>query len=250
MFSNLFASPKTARLSPGTLTLEIDGQDVAISIRHNPRARRYILRLPQSGMVPVLTIPGNGNHDEAMDFALRHTGWLAARLARKAEPTSLSPGAVIPLRGVDHGIVATGGLRGTIRPAQGDTMPVLHVPGDIEHLERRLTDWLKREARADLTKACTHHANILGLHFRSITIRDQRTRWGSCSSGGRLNFSWRLILAPPEILDYVAAHEVAHLQEMNHQPQFWRLVAKTCPDMARHRAWLRKNGHRLNGFGR
>ncbi|MEP3672624.1 MAG: SprT family zinc-dependent metalloprotease, partial [Hyphomicrobiales bacterium] len=153
-------------------------------------------------------------------------------------------------RGEKYRLQASGALRGRVQSVvDDDHMNTLLVPGDSQHFERRLTDWLKKQAREDITKACIHHANNLGLHYRSITIRDQRTRWGSCSSGGRLNFSWRLILAPMEVLDYVAAHEVAHLEEMNHQPQFWRLVEKTCPNMQEHRNWLRNNGHELHQYG-
>ncbi len=103
-------------------------------------------------------------------------------------------------------------------------------------------------ARDRLVAACDGHAARLGRGYRSLTLRDTRSRWGSCSAAGGLMFSWRLILAPPEILDYVAAHEVAHLAEMNHSPAFWRVVAGLCPDYARHRAWLRKHGQTLHAY--
>lgn len=249
MFRSLFTSPKTARRTKQTLTLEICGAPVEICVRHNARAKRYTLRLPQKGGAPVLTIPGRGTYDEGCDFVLRHTQWLKERLSKKQPFVRFEPGAAIPVRGREHALRSSGGMRGTVRAIREEERSVLVVPGAPDHFERRLTDWLKGQARADLADACRRHADNLGLRFRSIAVRDQRTRWGSCSSEGRLNFSWRLILAPPEILDYVAAHEVAHLEEMNHQPQFWALVAKTCPDMERHRAWLRANGHRLHSYG-
>lgn len=250
MLRSFFAPTRASDKYNQTLTLEIAGEQVDLSIRHNARAKRYTLRMPQKGNEPVLTIPKHGTYDEAHDFALRNIEWLADRISNRSPVTAFEAGAIIPFRGEKCRLQASGALRGRVQCVAGDdNMNTLLVPGDNQHFERRLTDWLKKQAREDITKACHHHANNLGLHYRSIAIRDQRTRWGSCSSGGRLNFSWRLILAPKEVLDYVAAHEVAHLEEMNHQPQFWRLVEKTCPNMQEHRNWLRNNGHELHQYG-
>jgi len=252
MLGSLFSLPKSSSRKADyrqSITLDVGGQSTLIQIKHNNRAKRYTLRMPQVGDTPVLTIPKHGTHDEALDFALRHTGWLAARLAERPVLTSLMPDILVPVRGVEHRLVSSGKARGVVRVVEGPSVPELVVAGDTRHFERRVIDWLKEQARADLTAACQYHANNLGLHYRSISIRDQRTRWGSCSTNARLNFSWRLILAPREVLDYVAAHEVAHLQEMNHQPQFWNLVKKTCPGMEVHRAWLKKHGSTLHSFG-
>ncbi|MEZ5854945.1 MAG: SprT family zinc-dependent metalloprotease [Hyphomicrobiaceae bacterium] len=128
-------------------------------------------------------------------------------------------------------------------------MPRLLVSGDLEHAPRRLRDWLQSEARKDLGERCDHHAEQLGLKIRRITVRDQKSRWGSCSSDGQLSFSWRLILAPPLVLDYVAAHEVAHLAEMNHGPRFWKLVKKTMPRLEEAKLWLRTKGMNLYRYG-
>lgn len=243
------------------MTLEIAGAPVEVSIRHNARAKRYTLRMPQSGNEPILTIPKHGSYDEAYNFALKNMDWLAERLSKRAPIIAFKPGAIIPYRGSKCRLQASGSLRGRVQWVAGDgssenagddindEIDTILIPGDPDHFERRLTDWLKKQAREEITKACCHHADNLGLDFKSISIRDQRTRWGSCSSSGRLNFSWRLILAPLDVLDYVAAHEVAHLEEMNHQPPFWRLVEKTCPNMNEHRKWLRKNGHELHQYG-
>lgn len=252
MLRSLFSATKSTKAAKQTMTLEIGGRPVDIIVRQNARAKRYTLRLPQNDKSPVLTIPQYGTYDEALEFALRHVDWLAQRMAQKGDVITLAPGAVMPIRGIDHVLKASHASRGVVKVALCDrtsSQPQLIVPGDIAYFERRVIDWCKKQARQDITAACAYHANNLGLHYRSISIRDQRTRWGSCSSEGRLNFSWRLILAPPEVLDYVAAHEVAHLQEMNHRPQFWALVEKTCPKMAQHRAWLKKNGASLHTYG-
>ena len=116
-------------------------------------------------------------------------------------------------------------------------------------MPRRLLDWLKRQAQADLRLRVDIHAKRLGLAPKRISVRDQTTRWGSCSSTGALSFSWRLILAPPFVLDYLAAHEVAHLEEMNHGPQFWALVARTMPRHDEARDWLHTHGSNLHAYG-
>jgi predicted metal-dependent hydrolase len=125
----------------------------------------------------------------------------------------------------------------------------LLVPGAPEHMARRLKDWLKQQALDDLQPAVARHAGNLDVHPASIRIRGQSSRWGSCSSAGRLNFNWRLVLTPDFVLDYVAAHEVAHLVEMNHSAAFWQVVEQTLPDMERGRAWLRAHGRDIMAYG-
>ena len=124
--------------------------------------------------------------------------------------------------------------------------PALMVRGEPQHTARRVMDFLKREARADLERASAAYAIAMQVEFARLSVRDTKTRWGSCSSNGTLSFSWRLVMAPPRVLDYVAAHEVAHLQEMNHGPEFWDLVYRHCPHTERSRKWLRKHGHTLH----
>ncbi len=126
---------------------------------------------------------------------------------------------------------------------------MLLVAGREEHLRRRVIDFLKKEARRDLDRAVMRHAMMLGVRVKAIRLRDQTSRWGSCSSSGTLSFSWRLVMAPPFVLDYLAAHEVAHLHEMNHGPRFWHLVESVCAETKQARAWLNKEGLRLHAIG-
>ncbi len=126
---------------------------------------------------------------------------------------------------------------------------ILCVAGDSEFIDRRVHDFLKREARRALTDASHRYADVLGVKVKRITIRDQSSRWGSCTSAGALSFSWRLILAPPYVLDYLAAHEVAHLVEMNHSARFWKVVAKICPATERAKRWLDTHGNDLHRYG-
>jgi predicted metal-dependent hydrolase len=160
-----------------------------------------------------------------------------------------APGATIPLRGEPHRIVHRHGMRGTVwTEIEGDER-LLCVAGELPHLARRVGDFLKREARCDLEAAGRKYCAELGVTARRVTVRDQASRWGSCSTGGMLSFSWRLIFAPPYVLDYLAAHEVAHLVEMNHSPRFWRLVGRICPDVQRAKAWLDAHGTDLHRYG-
>ncbi|AXS38835.1 SprT family zinc-dependent metalloprotease [Breoghania sp. L-A4] len=234
---------------PDHLTLDIDGRAVRITLKRNPRATRYSLRIPASGGDPVLSMPARGSLSAAREFAARNGGWLSEKLARVPKPIVFAAGIEIPLRDVAHLIAAGGAQRGTVHLAEDDDQPRIVVPGGEDHLARRLTDWLKREARADLGEAVARHATNLGRKPTGITVRDTRSRWGSCSSSGKLSFSWRLVLAPPEILDYVAAHEVAHLAEMNHSDRFWRVTEGLFPGTPRARQWLRDHGMQLHRYG-
>jgi len=233
---------------PASTDVRIDGRTVAVAVRVSVRAKSYRLSIPASGH-PVLTVPRHGRWPDAKSFLERHTGWLAARLKRVPAATGFGDGALVPLRGVPHRILATGSIRGTVTTEAGDGVPLLLVPGAPEHRTRRLVDWLRAEAGRDLSARCAVHAATLGVTVTGMSLRDQSTRWGSCSSTGRLNFNWRLVLAPPHVLDYVAAHEVAHLVEMNHSPAFWRTCERALPDMARGRAWLKAHGRELMAYG-
>ncbi|MBU1176261.1 MAG: M48 family metallopeptidase [Alphaproteobacteria bacterium] len=240
--------PKTVDW-PDRMTLEIDGAPVEVGLRVHARARTYRLSLSDTGRA-VLTVPVHGDPRTAGDFLDRQRAWLGARLSRVSGPRPFADGATFPLRGVAHRIHATGRLRGGVAVDADETGPVLLVPGAPEHLNRRLTDWLKTEADNDLQARVAVHAATLGVTPSGITLRGQSSRWGSCSSRGRLSFNWRLVLAPPFVLDYVAAHEVAHLRHMNHSPAFWAEVARALPDHARGRAWLRSHGRELMVHGR
>jgi predicted metal-dependent hydrolase len=133
--------------------------------------------------------------------------------------------------------------------ASASLLPHICVSGEEIHAPRRLSDWLRTEVRRDINICILKHAKTLGCSPKRIAIRDQATRWGSCSTSGTLSFSWRLIFAPPFVLDYVAAHEVAHLREMNHGPRFWRLVKEAAPAMQTARLWLKTHGAELHRFG-
>lgn len=233
---------------PTHAEVRIDGRLVSVAVKVSARAHSYRLSLPHAGG-PVLTVPKYGRWPEALAFLNRQLAWLGARLQRSVKPVAFVDGAMIPLRGVEHRIVPTGKIRGTVAVRRAAGERSLLVPGEPEHHARRLVDWLKSEAQRDLDERVTVHAETLGVTFRSVAMRSQSTRWGSCSSSGRLNFNWRLVLAPPFVLDYVAAHEVAHLVEMNHSDAFWETCERALPDMERGRAWLKLHGRELMVYG-
>lgn len=234
--------------------LQVQGLQAPIELRRHPAARRLTLRVSRSKRAVILTMPLRCSADEAGSFLNRHIDWVRGCLDNLPDPVAFEHGATIPLRGQPHRLFFTGKARHTGIVEQQEVrreadLPQLKVSGFLEHAPRRLKDWLAAQARQDLNERVSWHAKNLSLRPRRITIRDQRTRWGSCSSSGCLSFSWRLIMAPPIVLDYVAAHEVAHLAEMNHGPRFWELVELTMPRMHEAQDWLRNEGMDLHRYG-
>jgi predicted metal-dependent hydrolase len=235
-------------VEPQTIEVAFDGAVYPVALRRHANSRRYTLRIQAANRTVVLTMPLRGSLREAKNFAERNGAWIAARLKRLPAAVPLAAGCELPLRGVTHRIVHRG-ARGTVWTESSDDMPLLCVAGDRAHLARRLRDFLKREAKRDLEAASRRYAGELGVTVRRVTVRDQSSRWGSCTAAGVLSYSWRLILAPPYVLDYLAAHEVAHLVEMNHSRRFWRVVASICPDWQRAKGWLTANGNALHRYG-
>jgi len=251
-----------------TIEVKIRGLDIPMLLRRSTRARRFSLQVSEARRGAVLTMPAYSSFADADEFLSRHLDWLKERVADLPEPVPFTEGAVIPLRGLAHLLRFPGPVRrrGVVwveepedamiarawplgaRVAKG-RLPQLHVSGAAEHAPRRLSDWLRRQAHGDLKLRVDLHAKRLNLTPKRIFVRDQTTRWGSCSTTGALSFSWRLVLAPPFVLDYLAAHEVAHLAHMNHGPRFWALVARTMPRHEEARDWLSKHGSSLHAYG-
>ena len=235
---------------PQTFQIVFDREIFLINVRRHRRARRYTLRIQAATREVVLTMPLRGSLREAKTFAQKHGGWIAARLNRLPEAAPFADGAALPLRGVEHRVVHRPGRRGTVWIEQGETgEPLLCVAGGAPHVHRRIGDFLRREALRDLEAASRRAAQTIGVDIKRISVRDQSSRWGSCSTTGVLSYSWRLILAPPYVLNYLAVHEVAHLVEMNHSPRFWRLVNQHCPDAAKAKVWLDLHGADLHRYG-
>ncbi len=229
--------------------LEVDGRVVDVRVVENPRTTRLTLRLVPAGKKGEtlrITVPPGTPEADVDGFLHRNRHWAAARLARLPDVVRIAEGSVVPLRGVSHRIVHSGRTRGIVSTGMEEDGPVIRVHGDKGTVPKKVVEFLKRQARADLTKTVAHYSNMLGVQSTSITLRDTTSRWGSCSTSGALNFSWRIVLAPPAVLDYLAAHEVAHLREMNHSDAFWALVADICPGYEAQKAWLRVHGSDLH----
>ncbi len=226
-----------------------DAGPVAVALRRDSRARNYTLRVHSAKGSPILTMPARGTLREARAFLDRHAGWLLNEMGKLPEPKPIVDGALVPFRGKPHRVRHLPDTRGTVTAVVTGDGPMLLVAGRVEHVRRRVVDFMKQEARRDLERAVLRHAMILGVRVKAVRLRDQTSRWGSCTATGHLSFSWRLVMAPPFVLDYLAAHEVAHLHEMNHSPRFWHLVESICPQMDDARRWLNKAGAELHAIG-
>jgi predicted metal-dependent hydrolase len=235
---------------PQAIEVVFDKNIYLVRLQRHRQARRYTLRIQAATREVVLTMPPRGTIKEARAFAEKHGGWIAARLHRLPKAAPFAHGTIVPLRGQPHRIVHRRGVRGTVWIEIGDDGErSLCVAGDDAHVHRRVCDFLMREAKSDLEAASMRAADVLGVRIKRISVRDQASRWGSCSTTGVLSYSWRLILAPPHVLDYLSAHEVAHLVEMNHSRRFWRLVNRLCPHVTRSKTWLDVHGTDLHRYG-
>ncbi len=228
--------------APDPVFLDILGQKILLRFRRNAKAQRMVLRLSSKGDGLVMTLPKRVGLTEALRFAQTSRAWIEKSLARQPQAHALTDGSEILLRGRAHLVKFSGGRRGLVAIENN----VITIPGDPAHAERRLRDSLKKQALVELTAATKRYAALMNVSYSKITVRDQKSRWGSCAASGALSYSWRLILAPPDVLDYVAAHEVAHRREMNHGPKFWRLVLSHCPHSKSSTQWLKKHGRELH----
>ena len=215
---------------------------VEVALRRSARARRFSLRVSRQTGAVTLTLPARARESEALTFLRAQESWLRQALVQVAPEQPLAYGVQIPVEGRLL-TLAPGTGRGI--KVDGD---LLRVPGDPARIATRLQAWLKVLARDRLARAVDRHAAVLGRKVTDITLRDTRSRWGSCTAEGRLMFSWRLVMAPPQVLDYVAAHEVAHLVEMNHSDRFWAVVDRLYPGWQVQRKWLRSEGTALQAL--
>jgi hypothetical protein len=216
--------------------------DVEITLRRSARARRLSLRVSRADGAVTLNVPARMREGTALEFLAGQEDWLRRTLASRVPAAVVGIGTQVPVEGRLLTVTPGGGRAVRI---DGDR---LLVPGPPAAAGARVAGFLKALARDRLAAACDRHAAALGRRHAALTLRDTRSRWGSCGPTGRLMFSWRLVMAPPAVLDYVAAHEIAHLAEMNHSPAFWAVCARLCPGHAALRRWLRAEGERLHAL--
>ncbi len=220
-------------------------EPLGLKIVRDARARRLRLRLDRRAGFPVLTLPKGVPESAGLDFVQDNLAWIRERQAARPDPVPFAPGTRIPFGDETLLIARTANCRG---PTRRDGTSLL-VGGEPAHINRRTMDWLKAEARRQLTDRAHDHANRIGRKIARVRVADQQSRWGSCSGRGVLSFNWRLILAPSYVLDYVAAHEVAHLAEMNHSPRFHAVLATLLDDPAQGDTWLTRHGAELRRYG-
>lgn len=216
-----------------------------VAWRRNARAKRVSLRVdPRDGAV-IVTLPLRASRRAGLALLTSHADWVNARIAALPGALPLTEGTMLPLRGVPHRISFAPGGRGGAWIADGE----IRVSGEREFHNRRVTDLLRREARRSLGAIVAEKASLAGLRPGRITVKDTKSRWGSCAANGNLAFSWRLVMAPPYVQDYVAAHEVAHLRHMNHGQLFWDLVGELTEHRKTAGVWLRDSGPALLRVG-
>lgn len=229
----------------GARMIRLGDREVALVVRRSARARRIGLRIAGHDDSVELVLPPRSNDADGFAFLQSRADWVLERLGRLPPYTAFADGCVIPLGDVPHLVRH---LPGSRRPVMVEGSEIL-VSGRPEHLARRLGDWLRTEAKRRIEPLAHAKAAIIGRKVTRITIRDQKSRWGSCARGGHLSFNWRLVMAPVAVLDYVVAHEVAHIEVPNHSAAFWRVVDRLDGNRAESRAWLRANGTVLHRYG-
>ncbi len=239
------ATPRRAQIREEQVVLTLGEREIPLRVRHHPRARRLTLRVDPAVGGAVVTLPSGLKARDGLDFAERKADWLIRRIDSLPKSVPLADGTEMPLLGVPVPIRHRPEARGTVWLEDGE----IHVAGRPEHLPRRVVDWFKAEAKRELAERARLKAEGIGRTVGRVTVRDTRTRWGSCSANGNLSFCWRLIMAPDHVLDYVVAHEVAHLIERNHGPRFWDLVRDLTEDSGKARVWLRRHGDSLLRYG-
>ncbi len=226
----------------------IDGQAITVTLKVSAVSRRLTLRVDRRTGGVVVVRPKDCSKNEALAFVRGQGAWLRQHLADLPATIAFKAGSVLPLLGQALTIHADD----TARLGRGVTVvgESLYVAGLAAHHPRRITAWLKARAAKEITERVERLAGQVQRPVRAVTLRDTRSRWGSCSANGSLSFSWRLVLAPPFVMDYVVAHEVAHLVEMNHSPRFWAVVESLGVDRVAAQGWLKAHGNELFYYGK
>ena len=224
--------------------LNINGREMPLQLRRNALAKRLVLRLSRDGACVQITLPRRCSEKKALAFAQTQIEWIHQQLAKKPAPIAFTCGTELSLLG-EFLTFKHHAKRLTKR--EGD---VVYIGGDIEFFNRRMTDYIKKQAQAKFSEWACDFAEQIDEKVAGLRLRDTKSRWGSCSSDRRINISWRLALAPLETARYVVAHEVAHLKHFDHSPAFWALVTQMMPQWKLQRDWLRENGAILHSYGK
>jgi predicted metal-dependent hydrolase len=227
------------------VVFDLDGRPIPLRIKRNKRARRIILRIDTAKEGIALTLPPRTSLEKGLALAEEKSGWIKDRLEALPKRVPFVDGALIPFLGAEHVLRHRPQRRGVAWREGGE----INVTGRSEYLARRTMDWLKDAARREILSRVSEKTVRLGVKAGRVSLRDTRSRWGSCSKDGNLSFCWRLVMAPELVLDYVVAHEVAHISHHNHSPDFWKLADQISDDLDQGRRWLSKNAQALHRYG-
>jgi predicted metal-dependent hydrolase len=220
-------------------------REVPFQVARRKGAVNMILRFDAASDEVRLVLPCRVSLAEGMDFVESRKDWLHQQMIRLPPRIPFAHGERIPFQGIPHLVRHAPEARRGVWIEDN----AIHVSGSPEHLPRRLGDFLKEQARKHITHSARDKAQEISAEIGRIAMKDTKARWGSCTPYGDLSFSWRLVLAPPFVLDYVVAHEVAHLRHLNHGARFWRQVAKLTEHTAEAKSWLRRHGAALHRYG-
>jgi hypothetical protein len=233
--------------------IEIDyfGSILKIEVKRISSARKYTLRIHNGLRRAVLTMPVKGSIQTAFELAKKNAGWIHSRINHIPDAIPFIPHAEIWFKGQPHTLIHHQDKKGAtwVEFIASDCKGFIHVNGDLPHFERRLKEFLRKAAFVELKSAVSSYCDLLHIPTPQLSLRDTKSRWGSCSADGSLSFSWRLIMAPEFVLNYLAAHEVCHLIHLNHSPDFWKLTRSQCPMTDEAELWLKKKGIELYKFG-
>lgn len=229
-------------------TYQIDGKQLGVSFRRNPRAKRATLRVDAVKERLLVTLPQRAPEGNAWELIKQAEAWIIKQLEKGIKPVPFAPDAHIPVFGIPHRIhFQEFESLGIEQHQQSKTVVVQGYSPQV--LPTLITDWLWQQIQDYTATKIDAYAQNIGKTVDEVNIKDLNSRWGSCSSRNRISLSWRLVFAPYKVIDYVCAHEVAHLREMNHSKRFWEIVADLCPEYKDLRAWLRQNSTRLHSYG-
>jgi predicted metal-dependent hydrolase len=231
-------------LQTSNYTIDLEGEYLPVIIRKRASSRRMVIRYQPLTHSVSLTLPRYATIRQGLDFVEEKRGWIARQLQEKPSHVPFAHGQAIPLLGSHYTLHYVGG-RGLTR-IEGDA---ILVPGEISFMARRVRQFLIATAKEAIVPLAREKARELDRKLGRISLRDTVSHWGSCNHLNNLSFSWRLVLAPREVLDYVVCHEVAHLGQLNHSAAYWRTVAALCPDYEAPRQWLKDHGHSLYCYG-
>jgi len=226
-----------------TYNITINNQELEIVIKKHRTSRRMILRYQPKKNCISLTLPRSASIKHGLNFVAEKIEWIAHQIAKIFDKNVFADNKVFSILGEEITIKYVGG-RGVDDYVDG----TLKIHGAEEFLERRVRVWLHKKCKMEIENYAREFCKALGVKHGKITLRDTSSRWGSCSANGNLSFSWRLIFAPREVLEYVVAHEVSHIKEHNHSPAFWAVVREICPNWKKSRDWLKQHGKTLHKF--